>query len=163
MWPLWLEYAAASVCLKANETTQHRPAKWPSLSRRHLCVNMNRSPGSWGFNPLIRHQTMAEWVLNEWRLSFHCPLYDHCASYWNRLPLPSSCYKPITKPTGVFIIKFKLQTPSLTHLSLSPMPYWALSQGTGVVTRDWVLGYISCRQRQQNRSERSCSLWLNRL
>lgn len=88
MFILWegcgLCYWNASVRLKANETTQHQPAKWPSLSRRHLCANLNRFPGSWGFNPLIRHQATAQWVLNERRLSFHCPLRDHCASLLKR-------------------------------------------------------------------------------
>lgn len=102
---------------------------------------MSRFPGSWGLNLLIRHQMMAEWLLNERWLSFHCPLRDHTIPHWGSLPLSSSCYKPITKPTGVFIIKFRLQPAPLT-LAHSPMPCWALSQG--VVITDGVSSYLSC-------------------
>lgn len=118
MWPLWLEYTAASVCLKANETIQHQPAKWPSLSRRHLCVNMNRFPGSWGFSPLIRHQTMAEWVLNEWRLSFHCPLYDHCASLLKQPATSQLLLQAHYQAHRCFYHEVQI-TDSLSHSSLS--------------------------------------------
>lgn len=134
-------------CLKANETTRHQAAKWLLLSRHHLCADMSRFPGSWGFNQLIRHQAMAEWVLNGWWLSFHCPLCDHFASFTDTARhFPAPVTSPITKPTSVFIIKFRLQALPLTlslppHALLSSKPRRrCCDQGLGVRSRFLHLG-----------------------
>lgn len=80
--------------------------------------------------------------LKEWCLSFHCPLCDHCTSLLKQAATSQLLLQAHYQSQRWFIIKFRLQTPSLC-LSLAPMPYWALIQGTGAPTRGWLWARVS--------------------